>query len=183
MADNHEVLTAARRLDSTTKLARVRAAIDAVAITGNSVNIADLARRANVSRRFIYDHPELRAEAERQVARVAERDNDTLAASARVTTASLRADLANTKAANQRLHAELSALRKRLGRHLGQDVLGEIVGDDNATISAVVAPRVQELERQVFETQEQLAQRAEELEAARQINRELIEQLNRRASP
>lgn len=182
MADNHQPLAASRRLDSTTKVARVRAALDALATSGSPLNIAALARHANVSRRFIYDHPELRAEAEQQVARIAEHESGALAANARVTTASLRADLANTKAANQRLHAELTALRQRLGRHLGQDVLAEIVGDDNAGISAVMAPRVQELEHRLFEVQEELAQRAEELEAARRINRELLERLNRRAS-
>ncbi len=182
MADNHEPLVASRRLDSTTKLARVRAAIDAVASVGAPVSIAALARKANVSRRFIYDHPELRAEAELGVARVAERERCALAADERVTTASLRADLANAKAANQRLHTELAALSQRLGRELGQDVLAEIAGEDGAGISAVMAPRVHQLEHQLFEAQEELAQRTEELEAARQINRELLERVNRRAS-
>jgi hypothetical protein len=180
MTDNHEALAASRRLDSTTKAARVLAAINAITATGTPLNIAALARTAKVSRRFIYDHPELRAEAEQQAAGIAERDGIALTANARVTAASLRADLANARAANQRLQAELAALRRCLGRHLGQDVLAEIVGDKDTQLGALIGPRVQQLEHRLFEVQEELAQRTEELEAARQINRELLERLNRR---
>lgn len=180
MADNHELLTASRRLDSTTKKTRVRAAINDIAASGATLNVAALARRANVSRRFIYDHPELRAEAEQQATVHATRDSATVAAQTSVTTASLRADLANTKAANQRLHTDLAALQRQLGRALGQDVLAQIAGDETTAIAAIATPRVAELEQTLFETQEALAQRTEELEAARRINRELLEQLNRR---
>ena len=180
MAENHHALAASRRLDSTTKAARVRAAIKTIAATGAPLNIAALARTAKVSRRFIYDHPELRAEAEQQGARVAERDGAALTADARVTAASLRADLANADAANRRLQTELASLRRRLGRLLGQDVLAEITGDGHAQLDALVAPRVQQLEHQLFEAREEVAQRIEELDATRQINRELLERLNRR---
>lgn len=182
MAEGPEPLAESRRLDSVTKVARVRAAIDAMAVSGTALTVAALARHAWVSRRFIYDHPELRAEAERRVACLAQRDGATLAATARVTAASLRTDLANTTAANQRLHAELAALRRRLGCLLGKDVLAEIAGTETGQISALVAPRVGQLEQELFEVQEDLAQRTEELEAARQINRELLERLNKRPS-
>ncbi|MGH9186759.1 MAG: DUF6262 family protein [Acidimicrobiales bacterium] len=181
MADNHQPLAASRRLDSTTKQARVRAAINDMATSGAPLNVAALARRAKVSRRFIYDHPELRAEAEQQAILSAARDTAAVSAQTNVTMASLRADLANAKAANQRLHTELAALRRRLGRALGQDVLADITGDEATAIAALSAPRVAELEHALFETQEALAQRTEELEAARRINRELLERLNRRA--
>ncbi len=180
MANSHDALAASRRLDSTTKAARVRAAINSIAAAGAPLNITALARSAKVSRRFIYDHPELRAEAAQQAARSAERDGAASTADARVSAASLRADLVNAGAANQRLHTELAALRRRLGRLLGQDVLAEIVGDEDAQLNALVSPRVRELEHKLFDAQEELAQRTEELEAARQINRELLERLNRR---
>ena len=181
MVDNHEPLAASRRLDSTTNPARVRAAITDIATTGAPLNVAALARRAKVSRRFIYDHPELRAEAEQQAVLHATRDTAAASAQTSVTTASLRADLANTKAANQRLHTELATLRRRLGRALGQDILAEIAGDEQPSIAALTTPRVAELEHALFQTQEALAQRTEELEAARRINREFLERLNRRA--
>ncbi len=180
MADTHQPLAASRRLDSTTKQARVRAAINDLANSGAALNIAALARRANVSRRFIYDHPELRAEAEQQAVLNAARLTAPVSAQTIVTTASLRADLANANAANQRLHTELAALQRRLGRALGRDVLAEIACDEPTAIAAISAPRVAELEHALFEAQEALAQRVEELEAARRINRELLERLNRR---
>jgi hypothetical protein len=180
MADNHEPLAASRRLDSTTKQTRVRAAINDIAASGAALNIAALARRANVSRRFIYDHPELRAEAEQHAVLNAARHSADVAQHTGVTTASLRADLANAEATNRRLHAELAALRRRLGRAIGYDVLAEIAGDEATAVAAISAPRVTELEHALFEAQEALAQRTEELDAARRINRELLERLNRR---
>jgi hypothetical protein len=182
VADNHDALAVSRRLDSTTKQARVRAAIAELAASGAALTIAALARRAMVSRRFIYDHPELRAEVEQQAASAVARDTGAVSARTTVTIASLRADLANARAAQQRLQSELASLRRRLGRALGQDVLAEVVGDHAATAAALAMPRVAELEHELFETQEALAQRTEELEAARRINRELLERLNRRRS-
>ena len=136
-----------------------------------------LARRAQVSRRFIYDHPELRAEAGQRSAQAASRHTAATTASARVTVASLRADLANAKAASHRLTTEHAALRRRLGQILGQDALA---GLDHATSAASAASgRLSQLEQALFEAGEELAQRTEELQASRQINRELISRLNR----
>lgn len=180
MPDPHAYLVELRRLDSQAKAARVLAALDALVVSGNAFTIAALARRAGVSRRFIYDHPELRAEAERRSAEIADSHAGALMASARVSTASLRADLANARAGNQRLEAELTALRRRLGQMLGQEVLSGLAGDGLADVATALVPRVEELERALFEAREELARRTEELEAARQINRELLARLNRK---
>jgi hypothetical protein len=177
VADHTDRLAALRRLDSAEKTRRVLAALDATLGAGEPLTIAALARRARVSRRFIYDHPELRAEAERLSAETAARHAGVTAASARVTLASLRADLANAKAANHRQHTDLTALRRRLGQLLGKDILADL---DHATIDASAASgRLAQLEHELFQAGEELAQRTEELEAARQINRELISRLNR----
>lgn len=61
MAEPGDHLARLRRADSQAKAARVRAALDAMAAAGEPPGISLLARRARVSRRFIYDHPELRA--------------------------------------------------------------------------------------------------------------------------
>ncbi|MGH9190753.1 MAG: DUF6262 family protein [Acidimicrobiales bacterium] len=168
-----------RCLDSRAKAAQVLVTLDAMVVAGSAFSIAALARRAGVSRRFIYDHPELRAEAERRSAEIADRHGGALVASARVSAASLRADLANATAQNQRLEAELAALRRRLGQVLGQEVLADLATNRTADAVAALAPRVGELERELFEAQEQLARGTEEIEAARQINRELLARLNR----
>ena len=135
-AEHTNRLVALRRLDSADKTGRVITALDATLEAGEPLTIAALARHAGVSRRFIYDHPEPRAEAERRSAQVADRHAGATSASARVTVASLRADLANAKATNHRLTTELGALRRRLGQQLGHDVLA---GLDRATIDASAA--------------------------------------------
>lgn len=170
-------LVAARRLDSTTKISQVLAALESVLGAGKPLSIASLARRAGVSRRFIYDHPELRAEAERRSAQVADRHAGATSASARVTVASLRTDLTNAKATNHRLTTELGALRRRLGQQLGQDVLADL---EHAVPAGAANGRLAELEQSLFQAGEDLAQRSEELDAARQINRELLAKINRK---
>lgn len=179
VAGHTNQLAAARQLDSMNKTNQVLAVLDAALGTGEPFTIAALARHAGVSRRFIYDHPELRAEAERRSAQAADRRTATSGASGRVTLASLRADLANAKATNHRLTTELTALRRRLGQLLGHDVLADL---DHATIDArATNGRLAELDQSLFQAGEDLAQRTEELDAARQINRELIAKLNRQA--
>ncbi|MGH3756128.1 MAG: DUF6262 family protein [Pseudonocardiaceae bacterium] len=168
-------LAECRRLDSRTKGARVSAALDAMAASGTVLSIAALARNARVSRRFIYDHPELRAEAERRSAQIIERQSAAMAATARVTAASLRADLANVNATSHRLTTELAALRRRPGQLLGHEVLADLSADETANTT----PRIEALEASLFAAQEELARRTEELEAARQINRELLGRINR----
>jgi hypothetical protein len=176
-AEHTHRLLAARRLDSADKTSRVRAALDAALDAGEPLAIAALARRAGVSRRFIYDHPELRAEAEQRAAQAADRRAATSATSGRVTLASLRADLANAKATNHRLDTELASLRRRLGQLLGREVLADL---EHATIDTPpAAGRLADLEQALFQAREDLAQCTEELDAARQINRELIAKLNR----
>jgi hypothetical protein len=177
MAEHTRRLAALRRLDSADKARRVLAALDATLGTGEPLTIAALARRAGVSRRFIYDHPELRAEAGRRSAQAADRHTAATTASARVTVASLRADLANAKAASHRLTTEHAALSRRLGQLLGQDALAGL--DPATSDTSATSGRLSQLEQALFEAGEQLAQRTEELQAARQINRELISRLNR----
>jgi len=177
VAEHGERLTALRRLDSQNKTGQVLAALRAAADTGQPLTIASLARRAGVSRRFLYDHPELRAEAERHSAQAADHQAGLIDASARVTTASLRADLANAKATNHRLNADLTGLRRRLGQSLGRDALADL---DSTIDPARDHARTAELEQSLFDAEEQLTLRTEELDAARQINRELTARLNRK---
>jgi len=176
-SEHTDRLVALRRLDSSDKTRKVLAALDATLATGQPLTIAALARRAGVSRRFIYDHPELRTAAERRSAQTADHHAGATNASARVSVASLRADLANAKATNHRLTTELAALRRRLGQLLGHDVLADL--DHPAIDTHATSGRLAQLEQALFEAGEELARRTEELDAARQINRELIAKLNR----
>ena len=120
--------------------------------------------------------PELRAEAERRSAQAADRRSGAITAGVHVTAASLRADLANARAANHRQYTELEALRRRLGQILGRQVLADL-GD--TPVTNPTDPRVEQLDKTLSETKEELAQCQQELAAARQINRELIARINR----
>ncbi|HEX7265981.1 MAG TPA: DUF6262 family protein [Streptosporangiaceae bacterium] len=171
----HTRLTELRRLDSADKARRVLAALDATISAGEPLTVAALARRAGVSRRFVYDHPELRAEAERRSAQAADRRAGAITAGAHLT-AEIDADLANARAANHRQHTELEALRRRLGQILGRQVLADL-GD--TPVTNPTDPRVEQLDKTLSETKEELAQCQQELAAARQINRELIARINR----
>jgi len=174
-----EQLIGLRRADSAAKATRVLTALDAMICSGDPPHIAALARRAGVSRRFVYDHPEIKAEVERRSAEVADRHSGALMASARVTAASLRADLENSKATNHRLQLELAALRRRLGEALGQEVLTDLTGGCAGNTDPRLAAHIEQMEQTLFETREDLARRCDELEAARQINRELMARFNR----
>jgi hypothetical protein len=178
VAERAEHLVRLRRADSNAKVARVLSVLDSMVAAGEPPVLAVVARKAAVSRRFIYDHPELRAQAERRAGEIADRQASRVSASMRVTTASLRADLENARARSNRLETELSALKRRLGELLGHEVMAADAGLATED-SASTGTRVAELEQALFESQDSLARRTEELEAARQINRELMERLNR----
>ena len=173
---------ALRRLDSRIKLDRVMAALAGYVERGETPTIVGLAKRAGVSPRFVYNHPDLRAEIERRAAEVGDALAGRVVASARVTTASLRADMANYKAEAQRQRVEIAALKDRLSEALGSgyaaglpeaDRLGLLAGRD-------AKKRIAELEQDGFELGEQVAIRTEELEAVRELNRELMARLNSR---
>jgi chromosome segregation ATPase len=180
--ERSEPMHHARRLTSQHKHTLVLAALDAALESGRYPTIAGIARAAAVGRKFIYDHPELRAEITLRVAQATAREANTMISTARVTGASLRADLENSRAQNRRLNKQLRALENRLSQvegerliaddHLPQGMLAELADQQ-------LARRVGELEQQLFETKEELRRTVEELEAARAINRELMQRANR----
>jgi chromosome segregation ATPase len=127
----------------------------------------------------VYDHPELRAEIERRAAQVADRFTTTVTAGARVTGASLRADLENIKAQNRRLRDQVAALGRRLGETVAEEVRPEMTGRGERVTDDTLRARIEALEENLADVRGELARRIDELEAARQINRELMARLNR----
>ncbi|MGH9107024.1 MAG: DUF6262 family protein, partial [Acidimicrobiales bacterium] len=105
-------MRAARRLDTEHKRALVLGALDAVLGSGRHPSVAEVARRARVGRKFVYDHPELRAEIELKATQSAARQAGEMAVAARVSAASLRAELENARAQNGRLTRQLRALER-----------------------------------------------------------------------
>ena len=179
--DNAEAMRRARRVDSERKRRLVLAAADAQLEAGRHPTIAGIARQAGVGRKFIYDHPDLRAGIELKAAQSTSRQASDIVASARVTGASLRAELENARAQNHRLSRQIKALETRLSKAEGARlVTDELLPEDVVAQLAdqQLTARVAELDQQLFEAREQLRHTAEELEAARAINRELMQQAN-----
>ena len=170
-----------RRLDSQLKRERVAAAVDAHVASGVEVTIAGVARHARVSRKFIYSHPDLRAELELRALRATQATSAT--ANARVTGASLRADAENYKAQNHRLRQQVKALEQRLSEALGSEFLAGLPSDERVEPASLQELRgqLEESQARTFELEETLADAREELDAVREINRELLSQHNRAA--
>ena len=108
-----------------------------------------------------------------------------------ITEQSLRADLANTKERARRLADEVTVLRERLSRHLG--VAADIArGDNVGPLLEQLEQRAAELEtdnhrqrQHIAQLEAELRELTETLDAARAMNRELMNELNRsaRANP
>jgi len=174
-------MVAHRRLDSHVKRGRVVAAVDARLAAGHELTIAAIARHAGVSRKFIYAHPDLRAQIEHRALQASARTTSVAVADGRVTVASLRADLANAKAHNHRLREQLRTLEQRLSQTLGREVADHLDSGEVADEPDQLRAQLDAAHAHAFEVQESLADAREELDAVREINRELLAARNRPA--
>lgn len=181
MSGQGEAMVARRRLDSQLKRERVAGAVDARLAAGHELTIAAIARHAGVSRKFIYAHPDLRAQIEHRARQATARTTVSAIADGKVTTASLRADLANARAQNHRLRQQLRALEQRLSETLGREVAEQLGPDDVADGPDELRAQLDAASTRAFEVEESLADAREELDAVREINRELLAQRNRTA--
>jgi chromosome segregation ATPase len=135
-----------------------------------------------VGRKFIYDHPDLKAEIELKLAQATQRQASDMVSAARVTGASLRAELENSRAQSHRLQKQLRGLENRLSQAEGARLVADNLLPEGMLAELAdqqLARRNAELEQRLFEAQEQLRRTVEELEAARAINRELMQHANR----
>ena len=174
----------ARRLDTQNKAALVIAATDAALARKGHLSIAGVARDAGVGRKFIYDHPDLKAEIELKAIQATRRQANDMASDARVSAASVRAELANSRAQNHRLNNQLRALETRLSQAEGARLVADNLLPDNMIAELAdrqLAQRNTEFEQQLFDTRDELRRITEELDAARVINRELMQRANRAA--
>ena len=129
----------------------------------------------------IYSWIRVRAGIELKAAQATGRQASDLIASARVTGASLRADLENARAQNHRLSKQIRALENRLSQAEGARLVADELLPEGVLAELAdqqLAARVAELDQQLFEARENLRRTTEELEAARAINRELMQQAN-----
>lgn len=181
-------LAMARARDTARRHRLVLDALQQLVAAGEAITVSSVARAAGVHRSFIHRHPDLHTAvtaAQHAVHRSTQShgrqatgptDASPLS-SATVTDASLRADLANQQAHNQRMHRHIGLLERRLSEALGAQVYQSsgIPGPDELD---QLHQHVTDLHERVEDLQRQLADRTDELAAARAANRELMSQLN-----
>lgn len=190
MADNSEALRRTRRQDSRTKRARAAETIDAFEQGGEPISFPAIARRAGVSVSLLYSDHELAS----RIAAARDRQRQAgarrawqLPARSLLTQQSLHAELANTKEQARQLTEEVTVLRQRLARQLGADA-DLARGNTTRTMLDQLEERSAELEadnhtlrQRVTQLQGELSERTDTLDAARAMNRELMNELNRDA--
>lgn len=111
---------AARRQRTESALQRVHEAIDRLRREKAQVSVAGVARRAEVSRTFLYDNPEARAAVATAMAQAGEHRSRKLAEQGDEREATWRERALNAEDALKAAHTEIHAQRTRIGELLGQ---------------------------------------------------------------
>ncbi|MER5753780.1 DUF6262 family protein [Streptomyces sp. NPDC002088] len=111
---------AARRRKTEPALERVHQAIARLRREKAQVSVADVARRADVSRTFLYDNVEARAAVAAAMAQAGEHQSRTLAEQDDEREATWRERALNAEDALKAAHAEILAQRTQIGELLGQ---------------------------------------------------------------
>lgn len=166
-----------RQADSARRRQRVLAALDHAAAGGEEISVAGIARAAAVDRTFLYRHRDL-------LEKIHALEAAPPAAAAGtpgpgVTRASLQADLLAAHERALRLSARIRQLEQRLSEALGEQAWRESGLGAPPDIDAL-QQQVTHLEQQAADLRLQLAERDQDLDAARAASRELMTQLNTR---
>lgn len=162
-----------RRADSARRRQRVIKALNAASAASTEISVSSIARAAQVDRTFLYRHRDLLT----QIHTAQTRLNGSTGTA--VSTASLRADLVNANERAARQSIRIRTLEKKLSELLGDQAWRESGLGAPGDIDQLKA-RIVQLEQQVVALGADLADREEQLEAAREANRDLIKQFNRR---
>ena len=166
-------MQAGRQADSARRRQRVIAAINQAGTAGTETSVAAIARAAAVDRTFLYRHHDLLE----QVHALEAAPPAGTAAGPAVTRASLQADLLAAHERAIRLSARVRQLEKRLSEALGEHAWRESGLGAPPDIDALTA-RIAQAEQQAADLRIQLADRDDELAAARAANRELMTRIN-----
>ena len=174
MSSSTSALTESRRRDSAVRRQRVINAVSTLAAAGDDLSVSSVARAARVHRSFIYRHGDLHAAVHDQAAR-----DTTPSDSTRASRQALQADLANAFERSTRQTQRISQLERKLSHLLGENAWRESGLGAPADIDAL-HQRITSLEQQLAVVTVQLAARDDDLDAARNANRELMAHLNHR---
>lgn len=126
-------------------------------------------------------HRELRAEIEHRALQAVAQSGSSLVSEARVTVASLRADVEIAGAQSERLRQQVGALERRPSEALSCQIAADLPGQEAraADVGRDLRSELARAQQRAFELGEALAGAREELAAALEINRELLAQRNR----
>jgi hypothetical protein len=169
-----EAMRKGRQADSARRRQRVIAALNKAAADGAEISISGIARAAAVDRTFLYRHRDLLGKIHALEATPPAAGGG---AGPAVTRASLQADLLAAHERAVRLNARVQQLEHRLSEALGEQAWRESGLGTPADIDAL-NQKITHLEQQAAELRLQLAERDQDLAAARAANRELMAQLN-----
>ncbi len=163
-----------RHADTARRRHRVITALDRALAEGAEGSVSAIARTAGVDRSFLYRHRDL---LEKIHALATEPPTTGRGTGQAVTRASLQADLLAAHERAARLNARIQHLEKRLSDALGEHAWRESGLDTPADVDAL-HQQITHLEQQVADLRLQLAERDEDLTAARAANRELMARIN-----
>jgi transposase-like protein len=165
-----------RRADTTRRRQRVIKALNDAATRGEDLTVTAIARTAGVDRSFLYRHRDLLGQIHALAAQPTTGSGTTTPSRA-----SLHADLLAAQQRAVRLHTRVRQLEQRLSQLLGEKTWRESglgAPDDIDELKQ----RIVHLEQQAVDLRIQLDERDQDLAAARAANRELMTQLNNRAT-
>ena len=169
-------MAAGRRADTERRRQRVLKALETAAGTSEEISVSVIARRAGVDRTFFYRHRDLLAQVHASEALPSARP----AAGPAATRASLRAGLLAAHEGSARLAARIRQLEHRLFDALGEQVWRESGLGQRDDIGQLKqqATRLAEENQQLRGS---LAERDQDLSAARAASREFMARLNTRS--
>ena len=169
-----EAMAKGRQADSARRRQRVIAVLNRASSDGAEITVSGIARAAAVDRTFLYRHRDLLEKIHALEAAPSVTGAGTGPA---VTRASLHADLLAAHERAVRLNARARQLEKRLSQTLGDQAWRESGLGTPADIDAL-NQKITHLEQQAIDLRLQLAERDQDLAAARAANRELMAHLN-----
>lgn len=173
MTPGARALTQARRADSHQRRQQVQHALEALTAAGEQLSVAAVARAAGVSRTFLYRHRDLHA----LVTERAAAPQPATPTSTTVSRASLLAEVANQRERNTRLACQITKLEAKLSELLGEQVFAAsgLGAPDNIQ---QLHQCIHTLEQENALLREKVADLEDQLGAARQVNRELLAEVN-----
>jgi hypothetical protein len=168
-------MTAGRRADTARRRQRVLTVLDNAAAAGQEISVSAVARQAGVDRTFLYRHRDLLEQVHAREAQPPALPGGGPA----VTRQSLQADLLTSRERSARLAARIRQLEHRLSQALGEQAWRESglgAHDDTSQLRQIA-----QLTDDNQQLRSDLAEREQDLTAARAANRELMARLNTRS--